>query len=270
MIRPRLPSRPLSLIGKNRTRGSSHNAPRRDLQPRHLGSCVNRSTLGRILSVTVGTTRSHRRPLSRLLLCNPPKLNGAAVTLVLTRRVKITYGVAATPTLRQPHSVTKLLIGLGPKSILFVSRVRHLPEIARRVLCPTVRSTHLSVAVNGKRSTHAHDVPLYPFALIKTAAHIKTLASPLHSHFKLIRQLQFCRVRRLARVILHATSILGATVRPAKTGRVTHQTENAPQVTGHLLHQIHSCARMGTTKTVARNVTTRTLRLFGISPYNLS
>ncbi len=245
-------------------------ATRISLEPAALSSCVNRRGTGRGLQVCVGTTLKHGRTLSRMLLCNPPNLNGAALSNVVTERVNMGLHIASNPTVRGRNSLITVLASLGTNSILFVSRVRHLPHGIRRVLCPTVRSFSLSVVLNGNPSTESVELSIPGFALINTAAHSKRLATPLHSHFNILLELRLCAPRRLTGVIAHSTNVLNVTVSDSNTLRVTSHSHKAPHVTGHLLGHMHSVTRIRCSKRVARGITHTTLTEFRVSRLNLS
>lgn len=240
------------------------------LQPGALSRCVKRRGTGRGLGIFVRTTGVENRALSRMLLCNPPKLNGAALSKVVTGRLNISVEVASNPTVRGPNSLTTLLAGLGRNSILFVSRVRELDHSIRRVLCPSVRSFTVSVVANGNRVTTSCRLPLPGFALIKTAAETNRLATPLHSHFNIILELRLCAPRRLTRVIREDTKVLKVGVRRSNTLRVTSHSEKAPQVTGQLLGHIHSFTRIVSGNIVALRATEATLSELRVSRLNLS
>lgn len=240
------------------------------LHPLSFRSFDKRTGIIRGLGVFIVTTQVHGRTLSRILLRKPPKLKGAALSGVVTGRLKINFGIASKPILSGPNSLTKILASLRGGSILFVSRVRQLDPVIRRCLCSTVRSCQVSVVVSGKPDTHSVRVSLTPFALIKTAAHDNLLADPLETHFKVGVRLRCCRVRALAGVILHDTSVLGIGYRLDTTHRVTSHDHNAPHVTGTLLHHIHSFTRIGKSKRVSGTVSYCTLRTLGVSHCNLS
>lgn len=250
--------------------GRTSNSVRGDLHPGRVDSCVKRSGIGRGLSICVRTTENENRTLSRILLCNPPKLKGAALTNVVTGRVNMGVEVADNPTVRGRNSLTTLLAGLRRNSILFVSRVRHLGEDIRRILCPTVRSETLSVVVNGKPSTESVELSLPGFALINTAAHTNRLSTPLESEFNIVVHLRLCAPRRLTVVIGHDTSVLNVSVSSRNTTRVTTHSEKAPHVTGELLGQDHSFTRIGCGNIVAHRTTTSTLSEVRISRLKLS
>lgn len=231
---------------------------------------MNRRRTGNGLGICVRTTGRHKRTLSRILLCKPPNLNGAALTKVVTGRLNIGFHVASNPTVRGSNSLTTVLAGLSSRSMLFVSRVRHLSHDMRRILCSTVRSCTVSVVVNGNPDTQAIHVSLPGFALMNTAAQTNTLTTPLQSQFNVVGQLRCCGRPRLRFVISHTTRVLGVNVIPAKTDRVTHHSQKAPHVTGHLLGQMHSFTRIVNSKIVARRVTSRTLRHLCMSGVKLS
>lgn len=243
---------------------------RKRLEPRLLSRCVKRRGTGGALDVCVRTTGTENRTLSRILFCKPPKLNGAALTKVVTGRVNMGVGVASKPTVRGPNRVTTVLGNLRRRSILFISRVRELGHRIRRILCPTVRSCTVSVVVKGKPKTESIHLGLPGFALIKTAAETKVLATPLESHFNMMRRLRLCGRRRLGAVVLHSTRILNMRVRRRNTVRLTEESEKAPQLTGHLLGEIHSFTRIGCSNIVAGRMTGCTLSLLSISGFKLS
>lgn len=240
------------------------------MQPRVVTRCVNRSGIGGRLGICVRTTGTHDRTLSRILLCKPPKLKGAALTVIVTGRLSIQVRDADKPTVRQPNSLVMLLGRLRTKSILFVSRVRHLPQVIRRILCSTVRSCCISVVVKRKPATRPIRFALPPFALINTAAGTNDLSTPLHSQFNVISQVRCCDLRSLQRVIRHSSSILSAGVSRSNTIRVTLESENAPHITGQLLQHIHSFTRICHSKLVAGRVTSGTLSVLDISGGKLS
>ncbi len=250
--------------------GTARERFRGTLHPLRFNSFDKRRGIISGLQIFIRTTGCHNRPLSRALLRNPPKLNGAALDGVVTGRLNINFGIASKPILSGPNSLTKLLASLRPGSILFVSRVRHLDPIIRRCLCSTVRSCHVSVVVSGNPSTHDVRLSLRPFALIKTAAQDNLLATPLHTHFKVGLRLRCCSTRILKHVIRHSTRVLGIPVRRSTTVRVTKHDHKAPHVTGTLLHHIHSFTRMHNAKQISVTVTHCTLRTLGVSHCNLS
>lgn len=240
------------------------------LHPLDFRSFDKRSGIIRGLHVFIGTTHLHNRTLSRMLLRNPPKLKGAALSGVVTGRLKMNFGIASNPILSGPNSLTNMLADLRPGSILFVSRVRHLSPIMRRCLCSTVRSCQVSVVVSGKPSTHDVRVSLGPFALIKTAAHDKLLATPLHTHFNVGLRLRCCSSSILDGVVHHSTTVLSMPYSVPTTKRVTSHDQNAPHVTGTLLHHIHSFTRIGNSNSVSARVTAFSLRTLGVSGCKLS
>lgn len=197
-------------------------------------------------------------------------MKGAALTVIVTRRVGINVGAADKPTVRGPNSLITVLGRLRPNSILFVSRVRQLPGAIRRVLCSTVRSCFVSVIINRKPTTRPVRFPLPPFALVNTAAQTKILSTPLQSHFNVVRRVTCCDRTRLRGVVFQSTGVFTVPVRPANTHRLTVHSENAPQVTGQLLGQIHSFTRITNYSTVSTIAIGGTLGLLRISRHNLS
>lgn len=240
------------------------------LQPLDFRSFGKRSGIMSGLHVFIGTTHLETRTLSRMLLRNPPKLNGAALSGVVTGRLKMKFGMASKPMLSGPNSLTNILADLRPGSILFVSRVRHLSPMIRRCLCSTVRSCQVSVVVSGNPSTHDVRVSLGPFALIKTAAQDKLLATPLHTQFNVGLRLRCCSSSVLDGVVDHSTNVLSIPYSSRTTNRVTSHDHKAPHVTGTLLHEIHSFTRIGKSNSVSARVTGCTLRTLGVSGCKLS
>lgn len=212
----------------------------RRLHPRILRKFVKRPQLGTRLRLFLSTTHGHSIPPSRVLLTNPPNLNGAALTVVITGRLRIPVHIASNPTIRRTNSLTSVLDSLSANRILFVSRVRHLPHTTRRLLCVTVRSFHISIVINGKPNTDSVPLALPHFAIVNTAAHRNVLPDPLHTHFNFATRLSFCPRRRLRGLVRHSTDILKIGLSRNSTRRLTLHSHNAPHVTGHLLHHIES------------------------------
>jgi Holliday junction DNA helicase RuvB len=196
------------------------------IRPSRFDDIIGQSkVLDRLKIVTNGCLNSGG-VMPHLLIDGPPGLGKTTIASAIANEMNVNLYVVNGANLRSIKNLIPYLIGIAPRSVLFIDEIHRLPKIVEEFLYPVMEDYVLNITIENKPETI--DLPV--FTLVGATTSGGSLSQPFYDRFVLKEHLSFYTHDELAKLAGLNAKKLGMDISEDRLLEIAKRSKGTPRI----------------------------------------
>jgi Holliday junction DNA helicase RuvB len=157
------------------------------LRPERLEGYVGQDQIKEQLKAALTSAKVREQPLGHVLLSGPPGLGKTTLALIIAKEMGWSLMDLIGSTAGNPTGLSKRIIGLKPKTMLFIDEIHALRKPVQEVLYPVLEDNRILFRLGDA----AAEIDLNPLTVLGATTDLGKLTQPFIDRFQLQFELSF-------------------------------------------------------------------------------
>jgi Holliday junction DNA helicase RuvB len=166
------------------------------IRPTHFGEIIGQSDVINRLKISVAGCKSSSEVLPHVLIDGPPGLGKTTIASAIANELGVNLYTINAAAIRSVKNITPYLIGLAPRSVLFIDEIHRLPKLVEEFLYPVMEDFILNITVDNEPES----INLPVFTLVGATTSGGSLSQPFYDRFQIKEHLSFYNTEDLAKL----------------------------------------------------------------------
>lgn len=167
-----------------------------NIRPSRFNDIIGQTEVISRLKVMVDGCRNTQSVLPHLLIDGPPGLGKTTIASAISNELGVNLYTVNAAVIRSPKNIMPYLLGIDPRSVLFIDEIHRLPKIVEEFLYPVMEDFKLGIVSGEKADTL--DLPI--FTMIGATTSGGSLSQPFYDRFVIKEHLSFYNDNDLAKL----------------------------------------------------------------------
>jgi len=178
------------------------------------------------LSIIVAGCKNSGSVMPHVLIDGPPGLGKTTIASAIANELGENLYVVNGANIRSIKNLLPYLMGIAPKSVLFIDEIHRLPKIVEEFLYPVMEDFVLSLVVESKPETI--DLPM--FTVVGATTSGGSLSQPFYDRFTIKEHLSFYSDSDLAKLAGLNASKLGLNISEEDLVGIAKRSKGTPRI----------------------------------------
>lgn len=239
------------------------------LRPRDFANYIGQERLKKHLQVAIAAAKKRGEPLDHVLLYGPPGLGKTTMASVIANEMGAQIRITSGPAIERAGDLASLLTNLQDGDILFIDEIHRLHRSIEEVLYSAMEDFKLDIMLGKGPSARSLRLDLPQFTIIGATTRAGALAAPLRDRFGITHRLEFYTPTEIEQVLLRASGILGAEIKPEATQVLSGRSRLTPRIANRLLKRVRDYADVNGDGIIDTVISTQAMELLEIDELGL-
>lgn len=174
------------------------------MRPVSFKDVIGQDSVKERLSVSVTGCKNSNGVLPHVLIDGPPGLGKTTIAMAIAHEMNVNIYTVNAANLRSVKNIIPYLMGIAPRSVLFIDEIHRLTKIVEEFLYPVMEDFQLNILIDNK----AESIDLPMFTLVGATTSGGSLSQPFYDRFTIKEHLSFYSDSDLAKLAgLNATKL---------------------------------------------------------------
>lgn len=164
--------------------------------------------------------------MPHVLLDGPPGLGKTTIAGAIANEMNVNLHVVNAANLRSIKNLLPYLMGIAPRSVLFIDEIHRLPKIVEEFLYPIMEDFILNISTDSK--TETIDLPL--FTIVGATTSGGSLSQPFYDRFILKEHLVYYSEDDLAKLARLNCDKLGIVIKDQDLLEIAKRSKGTPRI----------------------------------------
>lgn len=184
-----------------------------------------KEVLKRLKIFTFGC-KQNESVLSHVLLDGPPGLGKTTIASAIANELGVDLITANAASIRSVGSMTKYLLNLTNRCVLFIDEIHRLPKLVEEFLYPVMEDFKATIVLD--KEPEEMDIPA--FTLVGATTSGGTLSQPFYDRFTIKEHLQFYNRDELAQLARLNADKAGISMTEDKASEIAKRSKGTPRI----------------------------------------
>lgn len=196
------------------------------IRPTKFNEIIGQSeVISRLKVLTTGCSQSSS-VMPHVLIDGPPGLGKTTIASAIATEMNVNLYTTNAANIRSVKSIMPYLMGIAPRSVLFVDEIHRLPKLVEEFLYPVMEDFQLSITVETK--PEVIDLPM--FTLIGATTSGGSLSQPFYDRFTIKEHLSFYSDNDLAKLAGLNAEKLGLVIDEKDLLEIAKRSKGTPRI----------------------------------------
>ncbi|NDC71897.1 MAG: Holliday junction branch migration DNA helicase RuvB [Sphingobacteriia bacterium] len=164
--------------------------------------------------------------MPHVLIDGPPGLGKTTIAGAIANELNVNLHVVNAANVRSIKNILPYLMGIAPRSVLFIDEIHRLPKIVEEFLYPVMEDFVLNITVEDK--PEKIDLPM--FTLVGATTSGGTLSQPFYDRFSIKEHLSFYTADELAKLAGLNAKKLGLIISDEHLLEIAKRSKGTPRI----------------------------------------
>lgn len=198
------------------------NAPR----PTSFTDVIGQHDVVNRLKIFAFDANSDHKPMPHVLLDGPPGLGKTTLAGAIANELGADLVVANAAAIRSVKSITRYLLNISYRQVLFIDEIHRLPKLVEEFLYPVMEDFVASITMD--KEPEEIDIP--PFTLVGATTSGGSLSQPFFDRFTIKEHLNFYTPSELAKLAGSNANKLGLTISDSHLEEIAKRSKGTPRI----------------------------------------
>jgi Holliday junction DNA helicase RuvB len=195
-------------------------------RPSRFGDIIGQDSVVERLKIIVSGCKNSASVMPHTLIDGPPGLGKTTIASAIANEMEENLYVVNGANVRSIKNLLPYLMGIAPRSVLFIDEIHRLPKIVEEFLYPVMEDFVLSTVVEEK--PEVIDLPM--FTVVGATTSGGSLSQPFYDRFTIKEHLSFYSVDDLAKVARLNSEKLGLTIPDDDLKEIAARSKGTPRI----------------------------------------
>lgn len=165
-------------------------------RPTSFSDVIGQAEVLKRLKIFTFGCKQNNSTLSHVLLDGPPGLGKTTIASAIANELGVDLITANAASIRSVGNMTKYLLNINARSVLFIDEIHRLPKLVEEFLYPVMEDFKATIVLD--KDPEQIDIP--PFTLVGATTSGGSLSQPFYDRFTIKEHLNFYTCDELAKL----------------------------------------------------------------------
>jgi Holliday junction DNA helicase RuvB len=195
------------------------------IRPSKFDEIIGQEKVINRLKVMVGGC-SGGSALPHVLIDGPPGLGKTTMASAIANELGVNLYIVNAANVRSPKNLIPYLMGIDPRSVLFIDEIHRLPKLVEEFLYPVMEDFRLDILVENK--PESIDIPV--FTLVGATTSGGSLSQPFYDRFVIKEHLSFYTPEDLAKLARSNATKLAIDISDEHMVEIAKRSKGTPRI----------------------------------------
>jgi len=195
-------------------------------RPTSFDDVIGQKEILKRLKIFTFGCKQNNSVLSHVLLDGPPGLGKTTIASAIANELGVKLIIANAASIRSVSSMTKYLLNITEKCVLFIDEIHRLPKLVEEFLYPVMEDFKATIVLDSE--PEEMDIP--PFTLVGATTSGGTLSQPFYDRFTIKEHLQFYSTNELAKLARLNASKAGVSMTENEASEIAQRSKGTPRI----------------------------------------
>jgi Holliday junction DNA helicase RuvB len=203
----------------------------KNIRPSTFDEVVGQDSVVNRLRITVAGCKNSNGVMPHVLIDGPPGLGKTTIASAIANEMGVNLYTANAASIRSIKNIMPYIMGIAPRSILFIDEIHRLPKIVEEFLYPVMEDFVLNITVKDeedKDKPETIDLPM--FTIVGATTSGGTLSQPFYDRFTIKEHLSFYSNEELAKLARLNCAKMGIVIEDSDLLEVAKRSKGTPRI----------------------------------------
>lgn len=196
------------------------------IRPKSFSEIIGQEDVLTRLLINVNGCKITESVMPHILIDGPPGLGKTTIASAIATELNVNLYTINASNIRSVKNILPYLMGISPRSVLFIDEIHRLPKLVEEFLYPVMEDFVLSITVEDKPETI--DLPL--FTIIGATTSGGSLSQPFYDRFAIKEHLSFYNDDELAKLAGLNAKKLGLMIDDNDLLEIAKRSKGTPRI----------------------------------------
>lgn len=207
------------------------------VRPTTFENIIGQSEVINRLQIIIGGCNMTNSVVPHILIDGPPGLGKTTIASAIANELNTNLYTLNAANIRSIKNLIPYLIGLAPRSVLFIDEIHRLPKLVEEFLYPVMEDFILSLS--NKEEPEIIEIPL--FTLVGATTSGGSLSQPFYDRFSIKEHLSFYTEDELAKLAGLNAKKFGLNVSESDLMEIARRSKGTPRILNARLQWYKNC-----------------------------
>lgn len=195
-------------------------------RPSTFDNIIGQSDVIQRLKIVVNGCKSTSSVIPHILIDGPPGLGKTTISSAIASEMQVNLYTLNAANIRTVKNLIPYLIGIEPRSIIFIDEIHRLPKLVEEFLYPVMEDFKLNMVIDNK--AESIDIPL--FTMVGATTSGGSLSQPFYDRFLIKEHLSFYNDFELSKLAGLNAQKLGLMIDEKDLVEIAKRSKGTPRI----------------------------------------
>jgi len=196
------------------------------IRPASFDDVVGQEDAIHRLRIMTSGCKSSGQVMPHVLIDGPPGLGKTTIASAIANEMGTNLYTVNAASVRSPKNIIPYLMGMEPRSILFIDEIHRLPKLVEEFLYPVMEDFRIDMLVQNKPDSI--DIPV--FTMVGATTSGGSLSQPFYDRFTVKEHLSFYEESVLAKLAGLNGTKLGLNLTEEQSSQIAKRSKGTPRI----------------------------------------
>lgn len=208
------------------------------LRPKKLAEVVGQKNIVRQLQTIIDSSLIRDKMPDHILFYGQPGLGKTTLSNLIATEIGANFKVISAPSLQKVGDMVGLLVGIEPKTVLFIDEIHRLKAPLEETLYSAMEDFKVDLLMGKGNGTGLLTMDVNSFVLVGATTQLGKLSKPLKDRFTSVFQLETYSYGELFELVSRSCEILGVIANDKAKRMICERSRGVPRVANNILKRL--------------------------------
>jgi Holliday junction DNA helicase RuvB len=201
------------------------------IRPTSFDGIIGQSDVVTRLKIIVAGCKNSAGVMPHILIDGPPGLGKTTIASSIANELGVNLHTINGASIRSIKNILPYIMGIAPRSVLFIDEIHRLPKIVEEFLYPVMEDFVLNITIKDEEDKDKPEtIELPMFTIVGATTSGGSLSQPFYDRFQIKEHLSFYSVVELAKLARLNAEKLGLMIADDDLVEIAKRSKGTPRI----------------------------------------
>ena len=201
------------------------------IRPTSFDGIIGQSDVVTRLKIIVAGCKNSAGVMPHILIDGPPGLGKTTIASSIANELGVNLYTVNGASIRSIKNILPYIMGMEPRSVLFIDEIHRLPKIVEEFLYPVMEDFVLNITIKDEQDKDKPEtIELPMFTIVGATTSGGSLSQPFYDRFQIKEHLSFYSVTELAKLARLNAEKLGLMITDDNLLEIAKRSKGTPRI----------------------------------------
>lgn len=203
----------------------------KNIRPSTFDEIIGQNEVIKRLRVSVAGCKNDGGTMPHVLIDGPPGLGKTTIASAIANELGVNLYTTNAASIRSIKNIMPYIMGMTPRSVLFIDEIHRLPKIVEEFLYPVMEDFVLNITVkNDEDKDVPENIDLPIFTIVGATTSGGSLSQPFYDRFTIKEHLSFYNHNDLAKLARLNCDKMGIVIEDSDLFEIAKRSKGTPRI----------------------------------------